>query len=212
MAWTKTARAKYRRSTERFESDLTDAEWAQLLPLLPARSRLGRSRQVDLCEVVNALLYQLWKYTEKYAAGKDLRYSNSKRKTDRLAIYRPSLEDDGCQIVLGDLPPEALFFDPFDQLMRQQLLCSAIERHREMGAEIVSLMHIAPVANRELISRVTSPGLRSAGSDIHEIWSGLVRPGRFRGFHVEDVLRLACEHAPDRDWARYMSRRYGGMQ
>ena len=59
MAWTETARAKYRRSTERFESDLTDAEWARLLPLLPSRSRLGRPRQVDLREVVNALLYQL---------------------------------------------------------------------------------------------------------------------------------------------------------
>ena len=59
MAWSKAACAKYRRSTERFESDLTDAEWARLLPLLPAPSRLGRPRQVDLREVVNALLYQL---------------------------------------------------------------------------------------------------------------------------------------------------------
>ena len=142
----------------------------------------------------------------------DLRYSKSKRKTDRLAIYRPSLEDDGCQIVLGDVPPEALFFDPFDLPMRQQLLCSAMELHCEMGAEVVSLMHIAPAANRELIGRVTSTGLRSSGSDIHEIWNSLVRPGRFRGFHVEDVLGLVCEHAPDRDWARYMSRRCGGMQ
>ena len=59
MAWSKAARAKYRRSTGRFESDLTDAEWARLSRLLPARSRLGRPRQVDLREVVNALLYQL---------------------------------------------------------------------------------------------------------------------------------------------------------
>ena len=153
-----------------------------------------------------------WKYTEKYAAGVDLRFSKSKRRTDRLAIYRPSLEAEGCQIVLGDVPPEALFFDPFDQLMRQQLLCSAMERHREMGAKVVSLMHIAPAANRELVSRITSPGLRSAGSDIHAIWNSLVGHGRFRGFHVEEVLGLVCEHAPDRDWARYMSRRYGGMQ
>ena len=59
MAWTETARAKYRRRSRRFESDLTDAEWARLLPLLPTPSRTGRPRQVDLREVVNALLYQL---------------------------------------------------------------------------------------------------------------------------------------------------------
>ena len=58
MAWTETARAKYRRPSRRFERDLTDAEWARLLPLLPAPSRTGRPRQVDLREVVNALLYQ----------------------------------------------------------------------------------------------------------------------------------------------------------
>lgn len=59
MAWTETARAKYRRPSRRFESDLTDVEWARLAPLLPVPSRTGRPRQVDLREVVNALLYQL---------------------------------------------------------------------------------------------------------------------------------------------------------
>jgi transposase len=50
---------KYRRPTERFESDLTDAEWKHLAPLLPGPSSTGRPREVDLREVVNALLYQL---------------------------------------------------------------------------------------------------------------------------------------------------------
>lgn len=59
MAWTKAARAKYRRGGKRFESDLTDAEWAHLEPLLPGPSSTGRPREVDLREVVNALLYQL---------------------------------------------------------------------------------------------------------------------------------------------------------
>ena len=42
----------------RFESDLTDAEWARLAPLLPAPSSTGRHREADLREVVNALLHQ----------------------------------------------------------------------------------------------------------------------------------------------------------
>lgn len=59
MAWSEAARAKYKRSLDRFESDLTDAEWDRLAPLLPPPSQQGRPRQVDLREVVNALLYQL---------------------------------------------------------------------------------------------------------------------------------------------------------
>ena len=92
--------------------------------------------------------------------AKNLRFSES--GTDRLAIYRPSLEQEGCQIVLGEVPPEALFFDPFDQLMRQQLLCSAMEHHREMEADVVSLMHIAPAVNQDLMGYVASPELKSA--------------------------------------------------
>ncbi len=57
MAWSETARAKYPRRGNRFERDRTDAEWARLEPLLPAPSSTGRPREVDLREVVNALLY-----------------------------------------------------------------------------------------------------------------------------------------------------------
>ena len=151
-----------------------------------------------------------WKYTEYYTIGRCLRFSRS--GTDRLDIYRSSLEDPGCQITLGRLRPEALFFDPFDQLMRQQLLCSSMERHREMGADIVSLLHVAPAANRQLMGRVTSPTLQSSGSDIHKIWGKLVKSGRFFGTHVEDLLPLACRYAPDSEWAAYMKLRYGGME
>ncbi len=59
MAWTETARARYSRVSQRFESDLTDVEWRWLLPLLPLPSRTGRPRQVAPREVVNVLLYQL---------------------------------------------------------------------------------------------------------------------------------------------------------
>ncbi len=97
-----------------------------------------------------------WKYMEMYTVGLILRCSKS--GTDRFAIYRPPLEDESCLIVLGDVPAEALFFDPFDQLMRQQILYSAMEHHREVRANVVSPMHVAPAANRELIGRVNRPG------------------------------------------------------
>ncbi len=42
-----------------YPSDLSDAEWAVLVPLLPPAKLGGRPRTVDVREVVNALLYVL---------------------------------------------------------------------------------------------------------------------------------------------------------
>lgn len=41
-----------------YTSDLTDAEWAKLEPLLPPDKAVGRLREVDLREVVNAIYYR----------------------------------------------------------------------------------------------------------------------------------------------------------
>ena len=150
-----------------------------------------------------------WKYTEYYSNEQDMRFSDN--GTDRLKIYKPSLDAADCQIVLDGLRQEALFFDPFDQLMRQQLLCSAMEREGEMDADVVSLLHIAPKSNREFVKRVTSPALRSIGCDVHEVWGKLVEPGHFAGVYAEDVLPLVCRHAPEPEWATYMTQRFGGM-
>ena len=59
MAWNETTREQYRRSSERFETDVTDAEWAVIEPLLPPPSRLGRKRSTDLREVFNAIRFML---------------------------------------------------------------------------------------------------------------------------------------------------------
>ena len=42
---------------EPYPSDLTDAQWAQLEPLLPPPATRGRKRSVDLREIMNALFY-----------------------------------------------------------------------------------------------------------------------------------------------------------
>ena len=58
MPWNEAARAQYIRVTGRYASDLTDAEWE--LPVPPLPKRTGRPREVDLRDVVNAILYLLW--------------------------------------------------------------------------------------------------------------------------------------------------------
>lgn len=57
MPWTETTRPHYGRRCRRYASDLTDAEWMLIEPLMPAPNRIGRPRKTDLREVVNALLY-----------------------------------------------------------------------------------------------------------------------------------------------------------
>jgi putative transposase len=42
-----------------YPSDLTDAQWQELAPLLPAAKPGGRPRAVDMREVINAILYVL---------------------------------------------------------------------------------------------------------------------------------------------------------
>jgi transposase len=41
-----------------YTSDLTDAEWAKIEPLLPPEKSVGRDREVDLREVLNAIYYR----------------------------------------------------------------------------------------------------------------------------------------------------------
>jgi putative transposase len=57
MPWTEITRPHYERRCARYASDLSDAEWALIAPMMPAANRIGRPRKTDLREVVNALFY-----------------------------------------------------------------------------------------------------------------------------------------------------------
>ena len=57
--WTASARHQYRRSGGRYATDVTDAEFALIEPLLPRAKHGGRRRTTVLREVLNALLYLL---------------------------------------------------------------------------------------------------------------------------------------------------------
>jgi len=57
MAWTEINRRHYRREGLRYASDLTDAEWALIEPILPAPAKRGRPRRTDPRRLVEAILY-----------------------------------------------------------------------------------------------------------------------------------------------------------
>ena len=55
--WTPTTRAQHRRAGLRYQTDLTDAEWAVIAPHLPPERATGRPRAWPMREIVNAIFY-----------------------------------------------------------------------------------------------------------------------------------------------------------
>jgi transposase len=55
--WTTENRYRYDRDKLRYPSDLTDAEWANVAPLIPPAKRGGGKRTVNMREVVNGVMY-----------------------------------------------------------------------------------------------------------------------------------------------------------
>ena len=65
--WTKEHRETHRQSGHGFPSDLTDAQWARLEPLIPPAKTGGRPRRTDMRAAMNAIFYLLrtgcpWRY------------------------------------------------------------------------------------------------------------------------------------------------------
>jgi hypothetical protein len=130
--------------------------------------RTDGKRQIVLIE---------WKYTKSYGGGS---LKIAKSGTDRTTIYHPLFERDDCPINKDLLPSfDSLFYEPSYQFMRQQLLAHEMERAQELGANTVSVLHIAPARNTDF-HKVTSPKLETLGDTATSIWGRLARPhGRF---------------------------------
>ena len=161
--------------------------------------RTDKKRQIVLIE---------WKYTESYG-GTNLKFAKS--GTDRTSIYRNLFNNPDCPIRKELLPEfDSLFFEPFYQFMRQQFLAHEMEKAREMGADIVSLLHIAPAHNLDF-KKVTSPALKHLGNSPTEIWHKLVREeDRFKSVSTEDLFGSLSnlQSSELKDWSNYIQDRY----
>lgn len=65
--WTEEHRETYKRPSGQFPSNLTDAEWSRLAPLIPDATPGGRPRKTDMRSAMNAIFYLLrtgcpWRY------------------------------------------------------------------------------------------------------------------------------------------------------
>ncbi len=57
--WTEITRSDYERRGGRYASDMTDREWALLVPFMPARKKNGRPRTTAMRDVMDAILYMV---------------------------------------------------------------------------------------------------------------------------------------------------------
>jgi transposase len=70
--WTTENRCRYDRGHLRYESDLTDEEWAEIQSEIPPAKRGGNKRTVNIREVVNGIMYILSTGCQWRALPKDL--------------------------------------------------------------------------------------------------------------------------------------------
>ena len=70
--WTQENRRRYDRSGQRYDSDLTDEEWAEIAPLIPPAKPGGNKRTVNLREIVNGLMHILRTGCQWRAIPRDL--------------------------------------------------------------------------------------------------------------------------------------------
>jgi hypothetical protein len=149
-----------------------------------------------------------WTYTEAYNSQP---YHTADSGTSRVAIYQHLYDRADCPLRKERLPSfGALFYEPFYQFVRQQFLAHEMERARELDADVVSLLHIAPRANADF-RRVTAPDLKHLGESATGVWAKLAAPaGRFLSVSVEDLFGNfpTQAHPAMTAWHEYVRQRY----
>ena len=70
--WTPEHRRTADRDGLRYPSDLSNAEWALVEPMIPPARHGGRKRSIDIREILNAIFYVLWTGCQWKALPKDL--------------------------------------------------------------------------------------------------------------------------------------------
>jgi len=152
-----------------------------------------------------------WKYTESYSSqSKEISSSG----TDRKQIYAPLYQRLDCPLDKNILPNYAsLFYEPFYQLMRQQLLAHEMERAHELGASEVTVLHIAPRHNTDFL-RVTSPQLVNLDSSAINVWKQITKNDKFASIATEDLFgAFPTAEFPDMSgWWEYINARYTWLQ
>ncbi|MET4687719.1 PGN_0703 family putative restriction endonuclease [Sinorhizobium fredii] len=106
---------------------------------------------------------------------------------------------------------EDFFWEPFYQLLRQQMLAFQMEKAQENGAEIVRVLHLSPSGNSAL-KAVTAPKLREHGPDFAAVWRKLLQfPDRFKSLDISSAFEPILQSTDGTEWAAYVTSRYSSL-
>ncbi|MBY5697569.1 PGN_0703 family putative restriction endonuclease [Rhizobium leguminosarum] len=148
-----------------------------------------------------------WKYTESYGTPISPNGNATRLKRYESLVLSP---DGPIRADLG-LVLEDFFWEPFYQLLRQQMLAFQMEKARENGADIVRVLHLSPAGNSAL-KAVTAPRLREYGSDFAAVWRKLQQlPDRFASMKISKAFAPLLQAEAFPEWATYLKARYSNL-
>ena len=207
------------------EGGFVSFEWIGLCNYLKEKIRRGgrRTRGANFTSADAAVMVTLsdgrrqiilieWKYTESYGSTW---LGTAKSGTSRMEIYQWLYDDADCPLDKSRVADFCHFFyEPFYQLLRQQLLAHKMEEARELESDLVTVLHVAPTGNGDFL-RVTSPGLRELGDSSIGVWKGLVKqPERFVSVSTEKLFGdfPVDAHPELASWSQYIHQRYSWLR
>lgn len=148
----------------------------------------------------NLLIAIEWKYTESYS-------EEDKYVPERARVYDGLLNEEDSPVSTADV--SALYYEPFYQLMRQTLLASKMVAAGEYDCDDYLHVHVIPRGNSKLRETITSPPLRTAGTNMSQAWkSALKEPSRYVVLTPQEFLQPAGESNDTRSIMNYLSKRY----
>ncbi len=159
------------------------------------------------------LVLVAWRYADRLRPDR----ADAAALDARVRRYRAHVEDPDGPVRQDLVPLEDLLVDPFDRLLRLQVLAWRMEQAQELGARRVRVVLVAPSANRELWTSLRrrshhtlgggygAVGLAPARS-VLDVWRALQRrPDRFAHLDTATLVGPAAPTSAD------FRHRYGHM-
>ena len=152
----------------------------------------------------NLLLIE-WKYTEKYGQPLDPK-GNETRRSRYESIWRAP---NGPIRVDVEVTLDSFFWEPFYQMLRQQMLAWHTERS-DARIDRARVLHLSPADNRPLHA-VTSPPLRGLGTDAFDVFRSLLtNPADFLSMSIEEAFAPLAGW-PEANWYSWLQDRYASL-
>ncbi len=139
-----------------------------------------------------------WKYTEYYQ-------SESLYIPERSKVYDGLINATDSPFVKSE--PQAFYYEPFYQMMRQTLLGSLCAKNKDHDCVDFRHVHVIPAENKELLNTITSP--KFSGKTLSEAWGKVLKePQKYKTVSPEEFIRPAGECLDTNAVLEYLKVRY----